>query len=45
MAGGEDFNLREEFADVNFHDARLEKRFIRTIETLIKDPGKSIWAS
>ncbi|MDR2491053.1 MAG: transposase [Spirochaetaceae bacterium] len=30
MAGVEYFNVREEFADVDFHDARLEKRFIRT---------------
>jgi hypothetical protein len=37
--------LREEFADVDFHEARLEKRFVRTMETLAKDPGKSILAS
>jgi hypothetical protein len=43
--GGEDFNLTEEFAAVDFHETRLEKRFIRTMETLAKDPGKSIWAS
>jgi hypothetical protein len=45
MAGWEDFNLAEEFAAVDFHEERLEKRFRRTMETLAKDPGKSIWAS
>jgi hypothetical protein len=45
MAGGEDFNRREEFAEADFHETRLEKRFIRIMETLIKDPGKSMRAS
>ncbi|MDR0553358.1 MAG: transposase [Treponema sp.] len=44
-AGGEDFNLAEEFAAVDFHEERLEKRFRRTMETLAKDPEKSILAS
>jgi hypothetical protein len=39
MAGAEYFNVREEFADVDFHDARLEKRFIRTSEGI--QPGGS----
>ncbi|GMO39734.1 MAG: IS4-like element ISLpn5 family transposase [Treponemataceae bacterium] len=45
MAGGEDFNLAEEFAAADFHEERLEERFRRTMETLSKDPGKSILAS
>ncbi|GMO51549.1 MAG: hypothetical protein Pg6C_16370 [Treponemataceae bacterium] len=45
MAGGEDFNMAEEFAAADFHEERLEKRFRRTMETLAKDPGKSILAS
>ncbi|GMO42166.1 MAG: hypothetical protein Pg6C_03480 [Treponemataceae bacterium] len=44
MAGGEDFNLAEEFA-ADFREERLEKRFRRTAETPDKDPGKSILAS
>jgi hypothetical protein len=45
MAGGEDFNLAEEFAAADFHEERLEKRFRRIMETPAKDPGKSIRAS
>jgi hypothetical protein len=37
MSGGESFNMAEEFA--------LEKRFVRTMETLSRQPGDSIWAS
>jgi hypothetical protein len=45
MSGGESFNMAEEFADVDFNEARLEKRLVRTMETLSKQPGNSIWAS
>ncbi|MDR2630878.1 MAG: transposase, partial [Spirochaetaceae bacterium] len=45
MSGGESFNMAEEFADVDFNEARLEKRFVRTMETLSRQPDKSIWAS
>jgi 5S rRNA maturation endonuclease (ribonuclease M5) len=45
MAGGEKFNTAKEFADVDFNGARLEKRFVRTMETLSKQPDKSIRAS
>jgi hypothetical protein len=38
MAGGDTFNMAEEFADVDFNEERLEKRFRRTMETLSKDP-------
>jgi hypothetical protein len=44
MSGGESFNTAEEFANVDFNEARLEKRFVRTMETLSKQPGGSIWA-
>jgi hypothetical protein len=37
--------MAEEFADVDFNGARLEKRLVRTMETLSKQPGNSIWAS
>jgi hypothetical protein len=37
--------MAEEFADVDFNEARLEKRFVRTMETLSRQPDKSIWAS
>ena len=37
--------MAEEFAGVDFNEARLEKRFVRTMETLSKQPGGSIWAS
>jgi hypothetical protein len=36
MAGGETFNLAEEFAGVDFNDERLEKRFRRAMEMLAK---------
>jgi hypothetical protein len=44
MAGGESFNMAEEFGGVDFNDARLEKR-LWTMVTLSKQPDKSIWAS
>jgi hypothetical protein len=45
MAQEKSFDMAEEFADVDFNEARLEKRFVRTMETLSKQPGSSIWAS
>jgi hypothetical protein len=45
MAGGESFDMAAEFADVDFNDARLVKRLIKTMGTLSKQPDKSIWAS
>jgi hypothetical protein len=45
MSGEESFNMAEEFADVDFNGARLGKRLVRTMETLSKQPGNSIWAS
>jgi hypothetical protein len=37
--------MAEEFADVDFNEARLEGRFVRTMETLSRQPGNSIWTS
>jgi hypothetical protein len=45
MAKLKEFSMGEEFAELDFHSIRLEKRFIRTMETLIKQPDKSIWHS
>jgi hypothetical protein len=32
-----------EFAGLDFNSKRLEQRFIQTMETLSRQPGKSIW--
>jgi hypothetical protein len=45
MASHKEFNMDEEFAGLDFHSVRLEDRLIRTMETLIKQPDKSIWYS
>ena len=45
MTGGDSFNMAEEFADVDFNEERLEKRFRKAMETLAKDPQKSIYGS
>jgi hypothetical protein len=37
--------MAEEFAEVDFNEERLEKRFRQTMETLSKDPQKSIYGS
>ena len=44
MAGKKTFNMEDEFAGLDCNSSRLEKRFIRTMETLSKQPDKSIWA-
>ena len=36
-------SMREEFTGLDFNSIRLEKRFIRTMETLSEQPDKSIW--
>jgi hypothetical protein len=43
MAEETSFDLKEEFAGLDFHSVRLEERFVRTMETLIKQPDASIW--
>ncbi|GHU12921.1 IS4 family transposase [Spirochaetia bacterium] len=45
MAAYKEFNMDEEFAGLDFHSVRLEDRFVRTMETLVKQPDKSIWYS
>jgi len=43
MAGKQTFDMEDEFKGLDFNSNRLEKRFIRTMETLSKQPDKSIW--
>ncbi|MDR0760134.1 MAG: hypothetical protein LBF74_08490 [Treponema sp.] len=46
MAQGKSFDMKEEFAGLDFHSVRLEQRFIRFIRTmdpLIQQPDASIW--
>ena len=45
MENGTGLNMGEEFAGLDFNSSRLEKRFIRTMETLAGQPDKSIWFS
>jgi hypothetical protein len=45
MAQGKSCDMAEEFAGLDFHSIRLENRFIRTMETLMKQPDTSIWYS
>jgi hypothetical protein len=45
MTESDTFTMAEEFADVDFNEERLEKRFRKTMETLAKDPRKSIYGS
>jgi hypothetical protein len=37
--------MAEEFAEVDFNEERLEKRFRKAMETLARDPQKSIYGS
>jgi hypothetical protein len=43
MAERKSFDMAEEFAGLDFHSIRLEERFVRTMETLTKQPAASIW--
>jgi hypothetical protein len=43
MAQEKSFDMAEEFAGLDFHSIRLENRFIRSMETLGKQTGASIW--
>ena len=36
-------SMSEEFATLDFNSSRLEKRFVKTMETLAMQPDKSIW--
>jgi hypothetical protein len=44
MAQEKSFDMAEEFAGLDFHfiRIRLENQFVKTIETLMKQPGTSI---
>jgi hypothetical protein len=42
MAAGKCFDMEKEFTGLDFHSIRLEDRFIQTMETLFKQPDKSI---
>jgi hypothetical protein len=45
MTAEKHFDREEEFAGLDFHSIHLEDRFIRTIETLAKQPGdgRTLW--
>jgi hypothetical protein len=45
MENGMGLGMKEEFAGLDFNSSRLEKRFIKTMETLSGQPDKSIWLS
>ena len=37
-------NMEEEFKELDFNNRRLEKRFIKTMDTFAGQPNKSIWS-
>jgi hypothetical protein len=43
MAVGKQFDMEEEFAGMEFHSIRLEKRLVSTMETLMQQPDATIW--
>jgi hypothetical protein len=45
MENGMGLSMQEEFATLDFNSSRLEKRFVKTMETLSGQPDKSIWFS
>jgi hypothetical protein len=45
MTERDTFTMVEEFAEVDFNEERPPKRFRKTMETLAKDPRKSIYGS
>ena len=45
MENGIGLSMAEEFATLDFNSSRLEKRFVKTMETLAGQPDKSIWFS
>jgi hypothetical protein len=45
MENGMGLSMQEEFATLDLNSSRLEKRFVRTMETLAGQPDKSIWFS
>jgi hypothetical protein len=45
MADGRDFDLGKELAGADFKSARLTERLCKTMETLGRNPGASVWAA
>ena len=43
MRNKSSFSMEAEFTGLDFNSSRLEKRFVRTMETLSGHPDKSIW--
>ena len=43
MENGMGISMSEEFATLDFNSSRLEKRFVKTMETLAGQPERSIW--
>jgi transcriptional regulator with PAS, ATPase and Fis domain len=43
MESRQGLSMRDDFAALDFNSSRLEKRFVRTMETLAGQPDKSIW--
>ncbi|MDR1220256.1 MAG: transposase [Treponema sp.] len=43
MAQGKSFEMADEFVGLDFNSIRLESRFVRAMETLMKQPDASIW--
>jgi hypothetical protein len=44
MQNGMELNMAEEFASLGFNSSRLERRFIKAMETPAGQPDKSIWS-
>jgi hypothetical protein len=42
MILGKNFDMAKEFNGLDFNSVRLEKRFIRTMDTIMGQPDKSI---
>jgi hypothetical protein len=43
MTQGKSFDREEECAELDFYSFQVEERLVRTRETLIRQPGASIW--
>jgi len=43
MDDGTGLGMEEEFATLDFNSSRLEKRFVKDMETLGQTADKSIW--
>jgi hypothetical protein len=45
MSDEPEFDMSKEFESLDFHSVKLEKRFVRTMDTLSHEPLQSIWGS